>query len=163
MTKDELINAWSQWLLDNTNSYHFFTITTSFASAALSRHEHHWSIEYRNRVVNKFNKRVAKRVHDPIHSACFYDLFRYEFDEKSLLSRNTQGPSPHHIHGVLGVPLDRLDRVWNLEENTLDQTLAKDLRTAKGVKDVLVESLDLNRVQHWLAYIIKSKSINPPI
>lgn len=162
ITKDELIQSWTQWILDKTNEYHFFTITASFSSAAINRREDHWSNEYRAKVVNKFNKRVAKRVKDSISSVCFYDLFRYEFDEKSMLSRNPYGHRPHHIHGVIGVPLNRVDRVWDFESDQLNASLHKDLHTATGVKNVLVESLDLNRVSHWLAYIAKSKSINPP-
>jgi hypothetical protein len=153
MTKDQTRAEWINWILANVDHYTFFTVTASFRSNGIRNEEEKWIREYDRRIITKFNRQVSKRA----ATVLVAEQFRfYEFDQKSLFSNNPHGPSPHHIHGVIGIPKDKVKKVWDDDRNSLHPRLQKDLDTTQVLRNILVEPLDLGRVSSWVNYCTKS-------
>jgi hypothetical protein len=154
-TKNELIESWSSWLDQNNDAWFYLTLTLVFDRNQVGLNREFCEAEYRLRILPKFQRRVERDQSRWTKALPFAsDLFYYEKDETSIYKRISSG-SPHHIHGLLVIPKNRLYRIWSTEAQCLDEKLQKDLNSLTYVSDWLVEPAADGKLAFWFRYITK--------
>ena len=154
-TKNELIENWSSWFDEKSDTWFYLTITLVFDRNLIGLNRDFCEAEYRQRILTKFQRRIERNQNRWTNALPFApDLFYYERDETSVYKRITQG-SPHHIHGLLVIPKQRLYRIWSEDSSPRADTLKQDLASLNLLSDWLIEPLRESGLSPWLRYITK--------
>ena len=156
-SKQELIQAYSKWIESSRSEWVPFAVTCVFKASGQSQNPTRWLNEYKSKVVWKINKRLSRRKSELI---TFHEICYYEFDLSGLRRSVADGRSPHHVHGIVGVPATIVCRVWDQANNKLDDRLAKDFKSIDTVQSVLMEPVIEGHTTDWLVYISKGKDFN---
>jgi len=148
------------WIVNNPD-WTTFTITVTFKnlvpleSGAGMRLATEY--EYEKYVLNKIRRRLCRLKKYWNEVIPIADLYRYEKNETSIFKSVASKQTPHHIHGIIPVPNEKVDRIWNSEKNTLDERLFKDLKSLPKVSTFLIEKLNSESPDDWYFYMNKDK------
>lgn len=156
-SKRKLIEEYSRWIEGARSDWVPFAVTCVFRASGRAPNPTRWMDEYKNKVVWKINKRLSRRKSELI---TFHDICYYEFELSGLRRSVADGRSPHHVHGVVGVPASIVGRIWDSVNDQLNARLAKDLKSIDTVQSVLMEPVAEGRSIDWLVYISKGKDFN---
>jgi len=156
-TKQELIQAYSNWIESSRSDWIPFAVTCVFKAGGGRSNRTRWLNEYKSKVVWKINKRLSRHKSELI---TFHDICYYEYELSGLRRSVADGRSPHHVHGIVGIPATIICRVWDKDKNELDERLAKDFKSIETVQSVLMEPVTEGRSADWLVYISKGKDFN---
>ncbi len=153
-SKIEELRNFDHWFKDRGQDWSYLTTTLVFSRDQVGLCQSFCESEYRQRILPKFQRLIEgsrERWNNSVKLAP--DLFYYEKDETSLYKR-VKRASPHHIHGLLIVPKERLYRVWSEDDSMLVSRLEKDLRSLGYLADWKIESVR-GDLMPWLRYITK--------
>ena len=155
LTKSESIEHWTSWLESKGEDWFYLTITLVFHRDQVGLSRETCEAEYRTRVLPKFQRRITRSPSNWANALPFAsELCYYEKDETSLYKR-LKNSSPHHIHGLLAVPRERLHRVWSTDSSSLCESLEQDLKSLLNLSDWLIEPVQDQGLGTWLRYITK--------
>ena len=146
------------WIVNNPD-WTPFTITVTFKnlvpveSGMRSATEY----EYEKYVLNKIRRRLCRVKKYWNEVIPISDFYRYEKNESSIFKAVATKQTPHHIHGIIPVPNDRVDRIWNSENNSLDQRINKDIKSLSKVSTFKIEKLIMEKTDDWYYYMNKDK------
>lgn len=157
ITKDRLIRAYADWLEGKRNEWALFAVTATFQSSGQNPNRIRWEDEYRQKVVWKFNKRLSRHN---VNRIAFDGLYVYEFGESSRMKLRADRRRPHHVHGIIAIPIEMAGRIWNAANDETDHRLKSDLDSIKSISSVLIEPLQENMAIAWLFYMSKEKGLD---
>ena len=153
--KKRLQNAWDDWIQSMSETYMAMTTTVVFTATGDRPNETKWSDVYKHKFLWKINKQISRSA----KKLLFYgDHFRYEFGEKSLYKTLGDGRTPHHVHGIILVPMEHVGKIWNEEKNQITDRLTKDLGTVKIISSAKIEPPRKESMAAWLGYMDKGKN-----
>jgi hypothetical protein len=148
------------WIVNNPE-WTTFTITVTFKSLVAIESGLGMKLaseyEYEKHVLNKIKRRLC-RVNKYWNEVLpISDVFRYEKNETSIFKGVATKQTPHHIHGIIPVLNDRVDRIWDSEVDSLDQRLLRDLKSLSKVSTFKIEKLINEKSDDWYYYMNKDK------
>ena len=112
--------------------------------------------EYQKHVLTKIKKRLT-RLQKYWNKVFIYEFSVYEFDQTSYFRKSDSPRTPHHIHGIITIPREKMNRLIDPNTGTLHPRLEKDLRSIKKVSTFLIEPLRLETAHSWFHYMFKDK------
>lgn len=114
--------------------------------------------EYRKRVLNKVRRRLC-RSGSKWNEVLPIDYFRqYEYEQGSFFKPVPKSNSPHHVHAFLPVRKHLASRIFDFENDLLDERLQKDIRSIVTVSSFLIEPVLAGESEAWIRYMLKGKS-----
>lgn len=153
-TKKDSIYHYATWLCSLKESYMPFTTTVVFKSSSYKPNPIKWIDEYNHKFLWKINKQLQKNAKDIV---CYADLCWYEFGESSVYKSIKDQRCPHHVHGIILIPNDKVYKIWDHESVRVTDRLSKDFKSISNISSVLVEPIRNNEIQNWMSYITKAK------
>ena len=114
--------------------------------------------EYNKKVLTKIKKRLCRLRSHWNDVLPIPDFYLYEYDQTSFFKGVSNPQTPHHIHGILPIPVGLIGRIIDMETAELDDRLYKDLKSLKKVSTFLIEPLRLENADAWLTYMLKDKN-----
>ena len=111
---------------------------------------------YKKRVLNKVKKRLSRASSKWNSVLPIDDFFRYEFGQGSFFKPVPKENTPHHIHGLFPVSRSLAPRIYDIENNKLDERLRRDIGSIDTVSTFLIEPLRINEAHSWFHYMFKS-------
>ena len=114
--------------------------------------------EYDKYVLTKIKKRLT-RLQKYWNKVFIYEFSVYEFDQTSYFRKSDSPRTPHHIHGIITIPREKMNRLIDPNTGTLHPRLEKDLRSLKKVSTFLIEPFRLETAHSWFHYMLKDKPI----
>ena len=112
--------------------------------------------EYDKYVLTKIKKRLT-RLQKYWDKVFIYEFSVYEFDQTSYFRKSDSPRTPHHIHGIITIPKEKMNRLIDPNTGTLHPRLEKDLKSLKKVSTFLIEPLRLESAHSWFHYMLKDK------
>lgn len=112
--------------------------------------------EYDKYVLTKIKKRLT-RLQKYWDKVFIYEFSVYEFDQTSFFRKSDSPRTPHHIHGIITIPKEKMNRLIDPNTGTLHPRLEKDLKSLKKVSTFLIEPLRLESAHSWFHYMLKDK------
>ncbi len=153
-TKEQYINEYSTWF-DSFSEFHIpFTTTVVFRSSGYKPRPDFFLSEYKHKFIWKINKQLSRHASELVF---YHDFCRYEFGESSRFKSIADKRSPHHVHGIILIPKEYVNKIWNQETNKICDRLKKDFNSIKNVSSVLVEPIIEGKTQDWISYMTKGK------
>ena len=147
-------SSWSDWYDNDLSQTHLvLTVTVVFKSSGQKPNLPRWSSFYKNKVLWKLDKQISRRK---VKSVIYGDDFKYEFLEKSKYKGVGDLRSPHHIHGIICVPHQHAEKIWNDEMDSVTERLKKDLKSVKEISTIMIERIRGSSLS-WITYINKGK------
>lgn len=157
-------NQWKQemsWILES-DEWIPFAVTVSFKGLvpyeARDGMKKATDYEYRKRVLNKVRRRLC-RSGSKWNEVLPIDYFRqYEYEQGSFFKPVPKSNSPHHVHAFLPVRKNLASRIFDFENDLLDERLQKDIRSIVTVSSFLIEPVRAGESEAWIRYMLKGKS-----
>lgn len=112
--------------------------------------------EYDKYVLTKIKKSLT-RLQKYWDKVFIYEFSVYEFDQTSFFRKSGNPRTPHHIHGIITIPKEKMNRLFDPNTGTLHPRLEKDLKSLKKVSTFLIEPLRLESAHSWFHYMLKDK------
>jgi hypothetical protein len=112
--------------------------------------------EYKKYVLTKIKKRLT-RLQKYWDKVLIAEFSVYEFDQTSFFRKTNTPKTPHHIHGIITIPREKMNRLIDANTGNLHPRLEKDLRSLKKVSTFLIEPLRLETAHSWFRYMLKDK------
>ena len=112
--------------------------------------------EYDKYVLTKIKKRLT-RLQKYWGKVFIHEFSVYEFDQTSFFRKSDSPRTPHHIHGIITIPKEKMNRLFDPNTGTLHPRLEKDLKSLKKVSTFLIEPLRLDTSHSWFHYMLKDK------
>lgn len=112
--------------------------------------------EYDKYVLTKIKKSLT-RLQKYWDKVFIYEFSVYEFDQTSFFRKSDSPRTPHHIHGIITIPKEKMNRLFDPNTGTLHPRLEKDLKSLKKVSTFLIEPLRLESAHSWFHYMLKDK------
>ena len=113
--------------------------------------------EYEKYVLTKIKKRLT-RLQKYWNKVLIAEFSVYEFDQTSFFRKSDTPKTPHHVHGIITIPREKMNRIIDPETGKLHTRLEKDLRSLKKVSTFLIEPLRLEATHSWFHYMLKDKN-----
>ena len=187
-SRDQMINAKVSLVNKLDDKMKIFAITVVFKASGERANEDVWLREYQ-RVIMKINKKLSRHSTDcrsylkapkklplVLRNLIVHENHRklsvklqqsvlkqietvYEFDEHSKFRYSRDKCKPHHIHGIIGIPVQLVPRLWDVDRDCLVARLQKDLASMSSVSSFLIERVREGHVEDWINYINKGKSL----
>lgn len=187
-SRDQMINAKVSLVNKLNDAMKAFAITVVFKASGERANGDAWLREYQ-RVIMKINKNLSRHSTDcrsylkapkrlPVleRNAVVRENHRklsarlqqsilkqvetvYEFDEHSQFRSSRDTCKPHHVHGIIGIPNQLIQRFWDKDRNCLSARLRKDLASMNVVSSVLIEPVREGHAEDWIKYINKGKAL----
>lgn len=157
-------NQWKQemsWIL-GSDEWTPFAVTVSFKGLvpyeARDGMKKATDYEYRKRFLNKVRRRLC-RSGSKWNEVLPIDYFRqYEYEQGSFFKPVPKSNSPHHVHAFLPVRKHLASRIFDFENDLLDERLQKDIRSIVTVSSFLIEPVRAGESEAWIRYMLKGKS-----
>lgn len=112
--------------------------------------------EYQKYVLTKIKKRLT-RLQKNWDKVLIAEFSVYEFDQTSFFHKTNTPKTPHHIHGIITIPREKMNRLIDANTGNLHPRLERDLRSLKKVSTFLIEPLRLETAHSWFHYMLKDK------
>ncbi len=113
--------------------------------------------EYEKYVLTKIKKRLT-RLQKYWDKVLIAEFSVYEFDQTSFFRKINTSKTPHHIHGIITIPREKMNRLIDPSTGNLHPRLKKDLRSLKKVSTFLIEPLRIETAHSWFHYMLKDKN-----
>lgn len=157
-TKNELLEAWSDWFESKSDEWDLFTLTVVFKSGGLTPRPNRWESEYKTQILKKIRKALEPKLENQTNAIPYEEFFYYEKDDSSLF-RVSRSHKPHHIHALLPIRKSQVHRFWSVDKNDLQERIEKDLYSIETVQSVLIERVKTDHTLDWVKYLLKGKTI----
>ena len=148
------------WIVNN-HEWTTFIITVTFKNLVALESGSGMKLateyEYEKHVLNKIRRRLCRVEKYWNKVIPISDVFRYEKKETSIYKAVATNQTPHHIHGIIPIPNNRVYRIWDSEINSLDERLFRDLKSLSKVSTFKIEKLILEKYDDWYYYMNKDK------
>jgi hypothetical protein len=156
-TKNELLQAWSDWFDSKSDEWDLFTMTVVFKSGGQVARPNKWESEYKTRVLQKIRREIEPNQKNQELAIPFQEFFYYEKDDSSFF-RASRSHKPHHIHSLIPIRKSQSHRFWSIDSNDLQERIKKDIYSIETIQSVLVEKIKPNHTIDWVKYLLKGKS-----
>ena len=156
-TKVDYIDAYVDWFKSMNDTTIPFTTTVVYKSSGHKPNADKWIDEYKHKFLWKINKQLNP------HSSkltFFYDFCKYEFGESSRYKSIHDQRNPHHVHGIILIPKDKVNKIWDANRNTETNRLTKDFKSILNISSILIEPIRNDKIQDWISYMMKGKTFN---
>lgn len=157
-TKNELLEAWSDWFESKSDEWDLFALTVVFKSGGLKPRPNRWESEYKTRILQKIRRALEPKKQNQTNAVPYEDFFYYEKDDSSLF-RVSRSHKPHHIHALLPIRKSQSHRFWSIDKNDLQVRIEKDLYSIETVQSFLIERVKADHSLDWIKYLAKGKQI----
>lgn len=143
--------------LISSGKYKLFVITVVFKSSGISHQEDKWLSYYKRNVLHKFRRILGSTKSKQDKSIPIDWIAQYELNERNYFGSNQSSRYPHHIHGIIPVPLELVPRIFNEETGEFSAKLVRDLDTTGLISSVDLQPYDETTGYAWLTYMLKGK------
>lgn len=157
-TKNELLEAWSNWFESKSDEWDLFTLTVVFKSGGTTPRPNRWESEYKTRILQKIRRALEPKLENQANSIPYEEFFYYEKDDSSLF-RVSRSHKPHHIHALLPIRNSQVHRFWSIDTDGLQERIEKDLYSIETIQSVLIERVKTDYTLDWVKYLLKGKTI----
>jgi hypothetical protein len=74
-TKNELLEAWSDWFESKSDEWDLFTLTAVFKSGGLTPRPNRWESEYKTRILQKIRRALEPKLENQTNAIPYEEFF----------------------------------------------------------------------------------------
>jgi hypothetical protein len=156
--KQVLTTAWTEFFDSLKTNHELFALTVVFHPVDQNNSQERWEGEYTAGVLKKFRSALERNPSNHDTALPFPDFYYFERNEASV-HRVSGSRKPFHIHALLPIRKDQVQRVWSIDNNDLKERLVQDIYSLGTIQSILVEPVREGCTLDWVRYVAKFKQL----